>query len=110
MPEVRRETLIESQEQLITLSDDESQALQALGRKLASTKSWWAEEETSDEERTAIACRPAGGGLWRVRVANAVGLVSIGDLQLAIQPKIPSEHLFYLFWRSGEFPRLTDLR
>jgi 5-methylcytosine-specific restriction endonuclease McrBC regulatory subunit McrC len=41
-------------------------------------------------------------------VANAVGLLSIGDLQIEVRPKIPMSHLLYLFGESGQFPRMDE--
>ena len=106
---MRRIDLQESREQLLDLTDDEAQALRQAGRRLASTKRWWGQAET-EEQRSAIWCVPAGLGLWRVTVANAVGLISIGELQLAVHPKVPTAHLMYLFGMSGHFPRLGENR
>lgn len=33
---------------------------------------------------------------------------SLGDLQLLVEPKIPREHLLYLFSKSGAVPRLAE--
>ena len=55
-----------------------------------------------------IRCTPQGSGLWTVRVADAVGLLSIGDLQIEVRPKIPMAHLLYLFGESGRFPRVDE--
>lgn len=91
----------------MSLSEIEAEALSAAGRRLASDKGWWGESETA-EDRTVIRCTPQGDGKWSVRVADAVGLLSIGDLQIEVQPKIPALHLLYLFGESGGFPRLDE--
>src|SRR5438094_192110 len=106
MPDLRTETLRESVEQLLFLTEAEAGLLASLGRRLASTKGWWGEEKP--EERTVISCVQALGGRWRVKVFNAVGLINVGALQIAVEPKIPLTHLLYLFGYSGQFPRLND--
>jgi 5-methylcytosine-specific restriction enzyme subunit McrC len=89
---------------------EEATALQALGRKLASKKEWWGGEGGDEEERetTVVRVTPRGSDHWEVRVSDAVGVVSVGSVQLVVQPKIPLSHLLYLFWKSGEFPRLEE--
>ena len=104
---MRSEVLVESQDTTLAMSEDEAAALNAAGRRLASDRAWWGEVETSGD-RTVVRCTPQGGGLWTVRVTDAVGLVSVGDLQLEVRPKIPVDHLLYLFGESGRFPRLDD--
>ena len=54
-----------------------------------------------------IDCTPSGTD-WNVRVRDAVGLVALPDLQLVVHPKIPTEHLIYLFARAGALPRLES--
>lgn len=108
---MRFETLQENREQVLQLTDAQAIALQHAGNRLASSKIWWGDEDDeAAETRSVIACLPHGLGTWRVTVRNAVGLVSIGDLQLAVEPKIPVNHLLYLFGRSGQFPRMDDQR
>jgi 5-methylcytosine-specific restriction enzyme subunit McrC len=99
--------LTESQPATMQLTQGQAVALAAAGRRLASSKSWWGDPDGSEnEERTVIRVRPAGAGEWEVRVADAVGAVAVADLQLLIGPKIPDDHLLYLFARSQQFPRL----
>lgn len=100
-------SLIESKDsEPIDLSPPAVDALTRMGRRLASQKTWWGDnDEGSGKEATAIKCIPAPGGQWRVRIDNAVGVVSVGDVQIAVQPKIPLAHLLYLFSVSGAIPR-----
>jgi len=55
-----------------------------------------------------VRCVPAESGKWRLRVDNAVGVISVADLQIAVEPKIPRSHLLHLFERSGAIPRTED--
>jgi 5-methylcytosine-specific restriction endonuclease McrBC regulatory subunit McrC len=48
--------------------------------------------------------------MWRLRVDNAVGVISTADLQIAVEPKIPKAHLLHLFERSGAIPRMEEQR
>jgi 5-methylcytosine-specific restriction enzyme subunit McrC len=99
--------LTESQPATMRLTQGQAVALAAAGRRLVSSKSWWGDPDGSEnEERTVIRVRPAGAGEWELRVADAVGAVAVADLQLLIGPKIPDDHLLYLFARSQQFPRL----
>jgi 5-methylcytosine-specific restriction endonuclease McrBC regulatory subunit McrC len=41
-------------------------------------------------------------------VRDAVGLVSVGQLQLVVQPKIPVEHFLYLQAAAQHVPRMSD--
>jgi 5-methylcytosine-specific restriction enzyme subunit McrC len=95
---------------VLTLTDAQALALQKAGTTLASTKGWWGEDDEVVEKGSVIACLPHSPGQWRVVVRNAVGLVSVGNLQIAVQPKIPIHHLLYLFSRTGQLPRLDDQR
>ncbi|MFN8622964.1 MAG: hypothetical protein U0869_19675 [Chloroflexota bacterium] len=104
----RDELLTESSERILELSASEAEALRATGRRLASSKTWWGAGATDDEppiDRTVIRVREVGDGRWSVRVADAVGVVSVGSLQITVLPKIPLDHLLYLFARSSAVPR-----
>jgi hypothetical protein len=103
---VRTETIVESVAVELKLTDAEADALKAVGTRLAGERTWWGDEE-SPEERTVVQCsRSVGGDIWKVRVVDAIGLISVGSLQIAVNPKIPLDHLLYLFEASGRFPRL----
>ena len=101
------------------LTEDEAAALCELGRQLRGAGrrqqqaknaevegSEGAELEGSDDDdgdevddsRSAIRVsrQPRSAG-WSVTVHNAVGAVSIGDLQILVEPKIPAPHFTKLF-------------
>ena len=106
---MRTEHLTESRDAVIALEPAEAEALRNLGQRLASKKAWWGDDGDGEgKATTVIRVRPVGDGHWSVRVRDAVGLVSIGSLQLVVGPKIPTSHLLYLFARSGAFPRLEE--
>lgn len=107
---MRTHYLKESEDLVLELTEAEAQDLRALGRRLASKKEWWGQEQQGDElrERSAIRCEPLGSGQWQVRVADAIGLISVGTVQLCVQPKIPIAHLVYLMNSSGHLPRLDE--
>jgi 5-methylcytosine-specific restriction enzyme subunit McrC len=106
---VRTETLIESSARELTLTDDQARALSQLGRRLASRKGWW-KEPTPAEDRAVISCDPVIPGKWRVRVSDAVGVVSVPGLVVTVQPKINTAHLLFLCGESGALPRLDYQR
>ena len=90
---MRNETLTESRARLLSLSDAEAQGLRQLGQQLASKTTWWGADRdgasfTDPNERTVIRCVEATAGTYEVAVANAVGLIAVGELQIYVQPKI----------------------
>jgi 5-methylcytosine-specific restriction enzyme subunit McrC len=105
------EILTESTPKAIALTTVQATALSELGKNLASKKQWWGhedEESTSALEKSVIRCSPRIDGRWDVIVLNAVGVITIGDLDLFVEPKIPVAHAVHLFSRSDQFPRLSD--
>ncbi len=106
---IRTEYLTETRDADIDLTADEAAALTGIGVRLASKKAWWGtpDDEPDAGERSVVQVRPLGER-WRVRVVDAVGVISVGSLQLVVAPKIPATHLFFLFEKSGAFPRLDD--
>lgn len=104
----RVEHLIESRPKLLSLDPIDAAALDDLGKRLASTKSFWggAEDETGAEPtRTVIRCVSRGGDSYEVTVINAVGLVSIRGLQIEVHPKIELSHFLYLLRKGDVLPR-----
>jgi 5-methylcytosine-specific restriction endonuclease McrBC regulatory subunit McrC len=55
-----------------------------------------------------IRCTPGPDGDWLVTVIDAVGTVSVADLQLVVKPKIPTAHLLHLFSKTSKWPRLDS--
>jgi hypothetical protein len=108
---IRRETIDESKETKIDLTPSQARALSEIGRRLASRKHWWGEDEGEEQaQRTAISCRHEAGNTWQVKVANAVGVIGLEGLQIVVRPKIPIRHLLYLLGVSGQFPKLEEQR
>jgi 5-methylcytosine-specific restriction enzyme subunit McrC len=105
---LRTETLTESHESRVRLLPDEADALRETGFRLASKWAWWGDAEPP--ERTVIQVRPVGGDVWSIRVADAVGVVAVGSVQLLVQPKIPPTHLLHLLEKSSRLPRLDTNR
>jgi 5-methylcytosine-specific restriction enzyme subunit McrC len=77
---------------------------------MASSSAWWGASADEDraEARSIIRCTPSGQGFWDVRVSDAVGAVSVGDLDIVVDPKIPAAHLIHLLEASNQVPRLGD--
>jgi hypothetical protein len=96
----------------LELSPEAVQAIGRMGRRLASQRSWWGEDETEagQRESTAIKCLPVGDGRWRVRVDNAIGVFRVGDLQVVVEPKVPLPHVMHLFAEAGGFPKMDEER
>lgn len=106
---MRRETITESKATTLELTSEEADALNAAGERLASDRSWWgASEEDEDRTRSVIRCRPKGTGRYQVTVSSAVGVVSVDDLVLHVEPKIPDSHFLYLASWSDYYPRLDE--
>jgi 5-methylcytosine-specific restriction enzyme subunit McrC len=107
---VRTETLVESRASTLRLTDAEASALAEAGVRLAVQSGHRrADDELDQDDRTMIECVRAPGQDWRVVVRNAIGVVSVcNSLQLLVQPKIPTDHLLYLFEAAGSLPRLSS--
>ena len=108
---MRSITITESQPTVLDLNNQEAEALAELGERLASNRQWWGAARTDDEDAPAasvISVAPTTGTGWIVRVSDAVGLVVISGLQIVVQPKIPANHLLYLFSRTQAWPRLEE--
>lgn len=105
---MRIERITEAKPALLSLTPDQADALVLVGRRLASQAGIWGDRDESDptHRRSVIECEPHGHGRWRVKVHNAVGVVSVSGLQIVVEPKIPLDHLLHLFARSGAFPHL----
>jgi 5-methylcytosine-specific restriction enzyme subunit McrC len=108
---IRRETIDESKDTPINLTAEQAHDLSEIGKRLASRKHWWGEDEgEQQEQRTAINVRHESGQKWQVRVANAVGVITLNGLQIVVRPKIPMPHLLYLLGLSGQFPKIDEYR
>jgi 5-methylcytosine-specific restriction enzyme subunit McrC len=101
-------TVVESTATTLPITDAQATALREIGGRLASKLGWWGEEASDEDEssepKSVIRCHRVASG-WSVRVADAIGLVAVGDTQLVVQPKIPQPHLLYLLGQSEQIPR-----
>jgi 5-methylcytosine-specific restriction endonuclease McrBC regulatory subunit McrC len=101
--------LIESREKTLALSDEQVDALRALGRQLRGQAEFYrspnddvadVEEELEDSEepvdRSVIRCVSDGHGKYKVRVANAIGAVALPGATLHVLPKIPVTHFAHI--------------
>jgi 5-methylcytosine-specific restriction enzyme subunit McrC len=110
---VIRRTCVESRPADLEVTVAQAQALQDLGRRLASERSWWGtddieEAEGSERRQSVIACSRLTRTRWRVTVRDAIGVVAVPGLQLTVAPKIPLDHLLYLLERADVLPRLDE--
>lgn len=104
----RHVELTESREGLVSLSVQEAEALESIGRRLASSKVWWGSVDGSSPASTVIAVSRATDTQWRVTFRDVVGVVSLGDLQIRVVPKIAWSHFSYLLSRSSVAPRVSS--
>jgi 5-methylcytosine-specific restriction enzyme subunit McrC len=81
--------------------------LAALGRELASTRSWWGGGRGDSAGGSVISVDQLGAGRYRVTFRDVIGAVRIGGRQLQVSPKIPMRHFLYLASRSSIAPRLS---
>jgi 5-methylcytosine-specific restriction enzyme subunit McrC len=109
---MRTETIVETSPAVIALSDDEAHALTAAGRRLAGDKRFWghqddeaSEADHTPAERTVIRCERVAQEMYRVTVAQAVGIVALPTVQIVVQPKIPLPHFHFLLDHSPTVPR-----
>jgi 5-methylcytosine-specific restriction endonuclease McrBC regulatory subunit McrC len=106
---MRAFTVVESHSTQLSITDQQADALQELGRRLASRAGWWGQSTDNageePEPKSVIRCQRTGSR-WTVRVTDAIGLVGVEGVQLVVQPKIPLSHLIYLLEQSGHVPRL----
>ncbi|SNT82379.1 5-methylcytosine restriction system specificity protein McrC [Stenotrophomonas sp. CC120222-04] len=108
--------LEENRESSVRLSDQQVQALEGIGRRMAGRLHWWGSKSKTntngsgspDEQASVVSVgyRPNGTHLLKFR--NVVGVVRLGDLQLQVVPKIPLSHFCHLMGRSEVAPRVDD--
>jgi 5-methylcytosine-specific restriction enzyme subunit McrC len=86
------------------LSESDATALEELGRELRGASRSWGNEgdflQGLDGPHLSggvikVEKRPGEIG-WRVLVSNAIGIIGVGDLQIMVMPKIPTNHFGYL--------------
>lgn len=102
----RETTVVESCRAELELSQRQVQVLRALGKELASSQSWWGSSETPSG-RSVIEVNPLGEK-YAVTFRDVVGVVSLGELQIRVLPKISEAHFSYLVRRSTLAPRIAS--
>jgi 5-methylcytosine-specific restriction enzyme subunit McrC len=101
--------LIESHPSSLDISEDDASLLSAIGRQLASTRTWWG-ESPSLETRSVIDVRRNHTGMYDVTFREVIGVVQLGHIRIRVAPKIPWAHFVYIASRSEFSPRLsTDI-
>jgi hypothetical protein len=85
------------------LTEGEAAALEALGRELKGDSTWWGapnEEDLESIEPTGTSVirlhRRPGDSEWRIQVANAIGVIGVGNVQIIIHPKIGGQHFNFI--------------
>lgn len=109
-PPRRVRAIVESTPTVIDVSAAQASTLNQLGKALASKKIWWGKEDLDDAapEKQVVRCSPRTDGRWDIVVPNAVGIIAADDLDIIVEPKIPTAHAMYLLSRSDQFPRVAD--
>jgi len=90
----------------IDLSEDEAQALSGLGRELSAKTAWWGGKE-APADRSVINIVEQTGGQFRITFRDVLGVVRVGDLQVNVQPKIPTPHFWHIVSHSELAPRVS---
>jgi 5-methylcytosine-specific restriction endonuclease McrBC regulatory subunit McrC len=49
---------------------------------------------------------PVSSGIWNLTVDNAVGVIAVDGVEVIVEPKIPLQHLIFLFEKARQLPRL----
>lgn len=93
----REKRIIESRNCPIDLTKDQAAKLNQMGRDLASDETWWgASGDTDKSKRSVIRCQHDDGGKWKIRVSDAIGVITVEDLQIIIDPKISIDHFCHI--------------
>lgn len=106
--------LEENRECSVRLSDQQVQALEEIGRRMAGRLNWWGSKRKTDfdggsnldEPVSVVNVRYRPNGTHTLKFRNVVGVVRLGDLQLQVVPKIPLSHFCHLMGRSEVAPRV----
>ena len=98
--------LRESQKTVLELSNEQAAGFARVGQRLAVQNHGSTEDY---ENRTIIrSYLDFGSGTTEILVDNAIGAISSGEAQIIVRPKIPENHLFYLFEQSEAVPRVDE--
>lgn len=108
---MRTEVLTESKLRRLLLTTSQAEQLRNIGRALASDKRWWGDADRADErDRTVVRCDRMSPTMYAITVSNAIGTIGLGDVQLVVQPKIPTLHLLHLLAEAQQLPRASAER
>jgi 5-methylcytosine-specific restriction enzyme subunit McrC len=99
--------VIESKPAVLVLAEGEVDALQLIGRELASASTWWG-STGSDPTRSVVSTERMRDGSYRVIFRDVIGLVRVGDKQIRVKPKIPMAHFSFIASRSDLAPRVSN--
>lgn len=102
------EFLTESTWQEIALSDSQVNKLLELKSKLISSEFRVQTESIAEAPASIRVEKLRAAGKWRISIQNCVGVISLGDIQLVIQPKIPQDHFAYIAELSFGIPRVSS--
>ena len=93
----QRETLIESKSKTIKLNDLQLKQLRHLGVQLSGKSAYWGKPNGDDSETSVIEINPTNNqDTYAISVRNAIGTISLDNLVLDIEPKIPLNHFVYI--------------
>ena len=90
----------------IEMTEGEANGFSALGRELSAKTAWWG-DSVSSIERSVIHVEELSGGRYKITFKDVVGAVRIGNHQIHIQPKIPSNHFWHIVSHSSLAPRIS---
>ena len=103
--------IVESRACVVPIDSDGAHALELLGEQLVSQERWWGDApseiplaandggdgwDTDVGRRSAIRCEMDSDGRWRIESLTGSGVISVGDLQLRVMPKLPTNHVMWL--------------
>ena len=100
---------VENAPQTFELTEGEAQNLSALGKELASKKTWWG-TKASATVGSVIKIDEQSGGRYRVTFNDVVGVVNVGRFQINVEPKIPPSHFWYIVGHSDLAPRISTTK
>ena len=100
---------IENKPQSFVLTEGEAQNLSALGKELASKKTWWG-SKAGATVGSVIKIDEQAGGRYRVTFNDVVGVVNVGRFQINVEPKISPSHFWYIVGHSALAPRISTTK
>ena len=99
--------IVESKLEQVDLTESDARLLNDLGRRLASSSTYWRQDQTEASAPKSVIRCTFDGSAWAVFFQNVIGVVKVNDLQITINPKIPLMHFLYLMGYSDFLPRFV---